>query len=290
MSLQELLEFQILQVFDYTFTVHILFVSLLTIIIAKAVMYFLKTLMFKVSERGIIPDRRYKSVYSLLNYIIWGIAIIIILQVFGINLTIVLAGSAALLVGLGFGLKRVFEDFISGVILLIDGTIKSNDVIEIDGMVASVLDIKLRYSKVVTRDDIIIIIPNSQLISQKVINWSHNIDSTRFYVKVGVEYSSDPKKVEHVLIQCAKNNKHIHNEPPYTPFVRFNEFGDSSLEFQLLFWTDNSFRVENIRSELRFSIFEAFKTAGITIAYPQRDIHIKTLPEGFRNTQMFRTN
>ena len=202
------------------------------------------------------------------------IAIAIALESIGIKLTLLIAGSAALLVGLGLGLQSVFQDFISGVVILVESTIQVNDVIEVEGFVGRVKEIGLRTSKVVTRDDIVTIIPNSKFTTERVINWSHTKRKTRFHINVGVAYGSDVELVREVLLECAAEHEEVENTPK--PFVRFIDFGNSSLDFELFFWSVNNFYVENIKSDLRFLIDKKFRENKIQIPFPQRDIHIRT--------------
>jgi small-conductance mechanosensitive channel len=140
-----------------------------------------------------------------------------------------------------------------------------------DGEVGRVVEIGLRTSKLETRSNIILIVPNSKLINDQVINWSHLEKRTRFSVKVGVAYGSDVDKVKQVLLTCAGQ----HNEISKTPaaFVRFSDFGESSLDFELLFWSTHIFRIEDVKSDLRFLINAGFKQNNITIPFPQRDVH-----------------
>ena len=125
-------------------------------------------------------------------------------------------------------------------------------------IVGRVIRIGIRTSKIKTRDDVVIIVPNSKLVNDNIINWSHMDKKTRFNVKVGVAYGSDVKLVKNLLLKCAVGNHDIYENP--IPFVRFLDFGDSSLDFQLFFWVKNSFAVENIKSDLRFSINQCFTT------------------------------
>ena len=166
----------------------------------------------------------------------------------------------------------------SGIFILIEGTIKVNDVIEMDGMVGKIMSVNLRTSKVFTRDGIMIIVPNHKFIIEKITNWSHHSESTRFKVEVGVAYGSDVYKVKDILLQCAKGHPEVIRAAQsdlHNPLVRFVDFGDSSLKFELFFWTTNIFYVENIKSDLRFSIDKMFREQHITIPFPQRDLHIK---------------
>jgi small-conductance mechanosensitive channel len=130
----------------------------------------------------------------------------------------------------------------------------------------------LRTSKINDRNDITTIIPNSKLINEKVINWSNEQSATRFFVKIGVAYGSNVELVTRLLIECSKENSAILTAP--APFVRFNDFGESSLDFQLFFWTDEAFLSEFIKSKLRYSIDKKFREHNIQIPFPQRDLHI----------------
>ena len=149
------------------------------------------------------------------------------------------------------------------------------DIVEIqENIVGRVIEIGLRTSKIETRDNIIMVVPNSKFVTDIVINWSHIEKKTRFHVDVGVAYGSDVEKVTKALLKCAEDQKNISPSPK--PFVRFNDFGNSSLDFQLFFWTTDTFNVESIKSEIRYKIDAAFRKNDIQIPFPQRDIHIKS--------------
>ena len=213
------------------------------------------------------------SINRLVKYVIIIFSFIISLQILGFNLSVLLAGSAALLVGLGLGLQNLFGDFISGVILLIDSSIKVGDIIEVNGLVCQVQAINLRTTTVLTRDDKYIILPNSELTRHQLINWTHSDITSRFEVSVGVAYSSDIHLVMKIMEQVAVEHDQINKIQ--MPFVRFEDYADSSLVFTLYFWCDKVFRVENVKSDLRVKIFEAFSKSGVEIPFPQRVVHLK---------------
>jgi small-conductance mechanosensitive channel len=125
-----------------------------------------------------------------------------------------------------------------------------------------------------TRDDVILVVPNSKFVNDTIINWSQMDYNTRFSVKVGVAYESDTKLVTSILLECASKIKSISAQPK--PFVRFNDFGDSSLDFQVFFWVREPFLVEHAKSELRYAIDDEFRKHGVQIPFPQRDVYIKT--------------
>jgi small-conductance mechanosensitive channel len=214
------------------------------------------------------------SLFLIAKYFIWVISILICIQSFGINLDILIAGSAALFVGIGFGLQNIFNDFISGIILLLEGTISVDDVVEVDGQVGKVIQIKLRTTTIITREDIIIIVPNHKFVSDNVTNWSHHNVKTRFRVDVGVAYGSDVRLVERCLLEVIRDYDKITNKS--NPRVLFRDFGSSSLDFSLVFWSEEVFRIIPIQSEIRFRIVEVFRKNNIEIPFPQRDLHIKS--------------
>ena len=274
MDYKEILEYKIIQIGDYSLILyHVLFV-IVVFIITGLILWVVKKIFDRLVEKKHINVGKKHAVYQMIKYIVWIIAIAIALESIGIRLTLLIAGSAALLVGLGLGLQNVFRDFVSGVVILFESTIQVNDVIEVEGFVGRVKEIGLRTSKVLTRDDIITIIPNSKFTSERVINWSHTKRKTRFNLNVGVAYGSDVELVRKVLLECAAEHPEVVDTPK--SFVRFIDFGNSSLDFQLYFWSVNNFFIENTKSDLRFLIDKKFRENKIQIPFPQRDLHIRT--------------
>jgi small-conductance mechanosensitive channel len=188
----------------------------------------------------------------------------------------VLASSAALLVGVGLGIQHIFNDIVSGFILLFGRPVSIGDIVEVDKEVGRVTDIGFRRSMIITRDDINMVIPNSKFVSEKVINWSYRNRLTRFHVTLGVAYGSDTEKVRRLLVEAAVEHPEVSNEKQ--PFARFLDFADSQLTFDLLFWSDNIFRVENVLSDLRFAIDKKFRENNVRIPFPQQDVYIKQTP------------
>jgi len=256
-------------------------VKVLNILIALIIIYLTRILAFGVDygmnrriENHRMDRGRGKSFIQIVKYLIWIIGFSIIASSLGLNMTFVIASISALLIGVGFGLQHIFNDFFSGIIILFDGSIKVDDIVEVEGTIGRVLTIGLRFSKVLTRDNVIIIVPNSRFTTEKVINWTHNKEATRFHVNIGVAYGSDVRLVQKILMSVAEKHDQIVKIPK--PFVRFNDFGESSLDFQLYFWTVNDFLVENIKSDLRFDIDDEFRKNKVEIPFPQRDLHLKT--------------
>ena len=272
-SINDILGYSLVNTDKLTITVYSLLIAVLILFSTWILLWILKRVFTKtIRRRSIDPGKGY-TVYQLIKYVVWIIAIFLVLDTLGVKITLLVAGSAALLVGIGLGVQQVFKDIISGFFLLFEGHLKVGDVVELEGVVGIVKEIGFRTTMIESRDNIILIIPNSKFIEENVINWSHIEKKTRFHVNVGVAYGSDVEKVRRILMECAYEHKDITHDP--NPFVRFNDFGNSSLDFQLFFWTHNAFRVENLKSDLRFAIDRKFRENNVTIPFPQRDVHIK---------------
>ncbi|MFD1095189.1 mechanosensitive ion channel family protein [Salegentibacter chungangensis] len=215
---------------------------------------------------------KFISVFKFIRYIVYVIVILITLSSAGIDITILLTASAALFVGIGLALQELFQDVIGGIFIILDKSLLVGDIIEIDGRVGRVFEIKLRTTRALTRDDKVMIIPNHKFISDTVYNYTQNHKTTREAVKVGVAYGSDTEKVKRILLDCAKEQKGILKNPE--PFILFEDFGDSALLFGLHFYTADSFVDPKVKSELRFRIDKKFRLNDITIPFPQRDVHM----------------
>jgi small-conductance mechanosensitive channel len=270
--MSELLNYTILKIGDFKIEVFSIFKLLLLIFFVIGFLYAVKRTIY--SAKKIDPAKKY-SIFKLIKYFVFVIAFVFGLENFGFNLSVLLAGSAALLVGIGLGIQHLFSDYISGIILLVSSSVKVNDVIEVNGLICRVKEINLRTTTVFTREDKYIILPNTDLTRNQIINWTFTDVASRFDVSVGVDYSSDISPVMKILREAVDKQEDILKEP--APFVRFTDFGESSLDFSVFFWTEKVFRVENIKSEIRIRIFEMFKDNNIKIPFPQREIHtIKT--------------
>ena len=220
-----------------------------------------------------INSRRRLSVFLITKYLVWLLGFTVTLKVLGFDITVLLFGSTALLVGIGLGFQNIFKDLISGIFLLFEGTIKVGDIIEADGEVGKVIEINLRSSEILTRDEVTIIIPNSKFVVEKVVNWSHDEERVRFEVNVSVAYGSDVEEVFACLEEAMSEHVEILDKPK--PFVRFTNFGESALQFEMIFWSKDMFGIENVKSDLRRIVYKKLSENGLAIPFPQRDIHIK---------------
>ena len=220
-------------------------------------------------ERGIA-----NSLSRLIRYAIIAIGFMVALDAVGIGLSSLAAVGAVLMVGIGFGLQNITQNFISGLIILMERPIKVGDLVQVKGVTGKVKSIGLRSTLLETRDEITVIVPNGQFISEQVVNESHSSEKMRIHVKVGVAYGSDSRQVESALLAVAKEHPKILLSP--TSKVQFRGFGDSSLDFELLSWTRDIWGSDFICSDLRFAMEEKLRQLEITIPFPQRDLHIKT--------------
>lgn len=275
--MKDFLDYVIFKNGEYILTAATLVSIILLFLAVRIGLFLVKRILKRFFLKRNVDIGRQDAIHQLISYLFWTIACVAALEMIGVHVTFLLAGSAALLVGLGLGLQQIFQDLVSGIFILIEGTIKVSDVIELDGMVGKILSVNLRTSKVLTRDGIMIIVPNHKFIIEKITNWSHSSESTRFKVEIGVAYGSDVEKVRAILLDCVRNHAEIiqeNKDNQYSPFVRFVDFGDSALKFELYFWTNSIFQVEFVKSNLRFDIDKEFRAQGIVIPFPQRDIHI----------------
>jgi small-conductance mechanosensitive channel len=261
---------------DHEIKVSTLLIVLFIFMGTKLLLWIIRKTIFRKQTMKRIEISNAYSLYQIIKYVLWIVSILFMLQTLNISITVLLAGSAALLVGIGLGLQQTFNDFISGIILLIEGTTKVDDVLEIDGDVVKIQEIGIRTSKGLTRDDIVVIIPNSAITSNKVINWSHQSKKTRFRISVGVAYGSDVDLVVKVLEASALEHPEISHKENIE--ARFVDFGSSSLDFHLLFFSDNVFRIEKVKSEIRKIINRKFNENNIVISFPQVDVHVKDIP------------
>jgi len=271
--LENILNFELLNIGNYILTVNKLLTIFVVIIATKLFISRLKKIIYKSEKTKNFDKGTLYSLVQIISYLIWLLALIIILDTLGLEITAILTGSAALLVGVGIGIRQTFNDFISGVILLIEGATKVDDVLEVDGEVLLMKKIGLRTSVGINRDDIAVIVPNSKITTDKVINWSHQSKTIRFKIDVGVAYGSDINLVEKLLIESALEHPFVNKKKNRE--VWFIGFGDSSLNFQLLFYSNHAFRIEKIKSEIRKNIYQKFKENNVTIPFPQMDVHVK---------------
>ncbi len=258
---------------NFEFKISNILSAVLVLLIARLIIWiFTKIILYNFYKTRNIEVGAQFAINQLIKYVIYLFAIIIALENLGINMTLIMGGAAALLVGIGLGLQQTFNDFISGLVLLFERSVSVGDILEVDGKVGTVKEIGMRSSILETRGNISLVVPNSKLVNEQVVNWTHYTSKVRFEIPIGVAYGTDTKLVKKTLLNIAKNNPYIIDYP--APFVRFNEFGDSALLFSLFFFSRNYIIIEDIKSDMRFEIDEAFRKEGINIPFPQREVWI----------------
>ena len=253
--------------------------SILIVILVFIITFFSLKIFRKIIYRTLSSDAKvkFRSIFSFFNYFVYTIVILLTFQNIGINLTAVFAASAALLVGVGLALQTFIQDIISGVFIIVDQSVHVNDIIEVDGQIGKVENIKLRTTRAVTRENKVLIIPNHKFLTSILFNWTENGVITKEYVEVGVSYNSDIKQVTAILLDIANQHSSILKDP--APKVIFNDFGDSALVFQLYFALSSSFVSNVVKSELRYEIIEKFNAQNIEIPFPQRSLTLVNPPK-----------
>ena len=215
------------------------------------------------------------AIARIIGYIVLVLGLIIGLETLGVNLSSLAVVAGALGVGIGFGLQNIIGNFVSGLILLAERPIQMGDRIDLgNNTVGKVVRIGARATHVLTNDNIMVIVPNSEFISGRVVNWTHIDPRVRFHVDLGVSYDTDPHLVEKLLLEIAAASPNVLKDP--APTVAFKAFGDSALHFELRVWAaDMTHRPGALESQLNFAIWDKFKQHGIEIPFPQRDLHVK---------------
>jgi small-conductance mechanosensitive channel len=217
------------------------------------------------------------SLITLIGYAGLIVAAFAFLSALGFDLGNLALIAGALSVGIGFGLQSIVNNFISGLILLFERPIKVGDWVVTASGEGTVKKISVRSTEIETFNRASIIVPNSELISQSVTNWTHKNRLGRVIIKVGVSYGSDPELVREILLKCAKEHPQTLTYP--ASFVTWQDFGESSLDFDLRVYIRDIANILEVSTALRFAIFKAFKEAGVEIPFPQRDVHVKSWPE-----------
>ncbi|MDQ4120462.1 MAG: mechanosensitive ion channel [Acidobacteriota bacterium] len=218
-----------------------------------------------------------QAIGTISRYLILFLGFLVILQTVGINLTTLNVLAGAVGIGVGFGLQNVASNFIAGIIILFERPVKIGDRIEVDGSDGKVVSVGARSTVVKTNDNITIIIPNSKLITEDVINWTYDSRNPRIRLRVpvGVSYDSDVNLVKRLLCEVGTENPDVLQDPE--PTVRLIEFGDNSLNFELWVWSKAKLHRKTVLlSDLNFAIWEKFKANNIEIPFPQRDLNFRS--------------
>ncbi|MEE4178041.1 MAG: mechanosensitive ion channel domain-containing protein [Bacteroides sp.] len=286
LSAKEFLQEPLFSLGKSTFTLS----TILYLIISIYLLFFLtaklkKLLADKILAKYNVDIGIRQAISTILRYVIVTLGLIIIIQTAGIDMSFVTVLAGALGVGIGFGLQNITNNFVSGIVILVERPVKIADRIEVitqsgERISGDVIDISARATTILTNDNIAIIVPNSNLITSAVINWSYNDKRVRFNFIVPVHYSENPELVKKVLLEVARENDGILKTP--IPDVLLDEFGDSSINYILRVWTSRYIQKPGVlRSQLYYAIVKKFRENNITIPYPQMDLYLKEVPDGF---------
>jgi len=217
------------------------------------------------------------SLERFARYGILAIGTFITLSYVGINMRTLETFSAVLGVGIGFGLQNITQNFVSGLILLMERPIKRGDIVDVNGTTGRVLDIRARSTMVLTRDDVVIIVPNSDFITKSIINQSFSGDKIRYSIRIVADNGTDAEKLRKTLLSIAEAHPKVLKSPP--PSVGFRESDENGMDFSLLIWLSELWFKDVILSELRFEIDKQFKDAGIKKPVSSMDVNVKSLPK-----------
>ena len=234
-----------------------------------------RTLRTRVLARSKMDVGLQYAIGRIAGYVVLVLGLAVGLDTVGVNLSSLAVVAGALSVGIGFGLQNVVNNFVSGLIILAERPIQIGDRVDLGGgTIGKVSEIGARSTKVITGDNIVIIVPNSDFVSNRVINWTHSDPRVRIRLPVGVAYGTDPRLVERLLMEIAASQKDVLKAP--APAVHFLGFGDNALNFELLvWWGQGAQSPEVLQSQLNFAIWDKFKEHKIEIPFPQRDLHVK---------------
>ncbi|MEX0922167.1 MAG: mechanosensitive ion channel domain-containing protein [Rhodovibrionaceae bacterium] len=263
---------------EFTISPGDIFVAILVLVVALFVTRLLRRLLTErvLPRTRLDPGVRF-SISAAASYAGVALAILLSISALGLDLSNLAIIAGALSVGIGFGLQNVVNNFVSGILLLIERPIKVGDWVIVGAYEGTVRRISVRSTEIETFDRSEVIVPNSDLISSPVVNWTHKTRTARLKVPVGVAYGSDTKQVHDILLGLAKEHEKVASYPE--PYVLFRGFGDSSLDFELRVYVQDVDYFLSVPSDLYFAIDAAFREAKIEIPFPQRDLHIKDQPQ-----------
>jgi small-conductance mechanosensitive channel len=228
----------------------------------------------RVCRRRAVDEGLQHALDRLLHYAVVALGAFVALENLGVSITALAGLGAVLAVGIGFGLQNITQNFVSGLILLLERPVKKGDFVQVGEVSGTVRDIRARATVVTTLDNVDIIVPNGQFITEPVTNETFRDRRVRVRISVGVAYGSDTARVRDTLLRVAQAHSEVLADPP--PQVLFTDFGDSSLDFELLAWLADPRDENGTASDLRFGIDEAFRAEGIEIPFPQRDLHLRS--------------
>ena len=259
-------------------------VSLLKLIIifigfflTKSLVYVTESVLKRMRDsKANLDHGMVESLRTISRYLWWGLFVLGVMAFLKFSFASMVFVAGGLSIGIGFGLQHIVNNFMSGLILLFGRSVQPGDVIQLGQTVGTVRRVTMRNTVVQTSENATIFVPNSELISQQLINWSHKDRSVRREISVGVAYGSDVEKVRGLLLRVAQSHPEVLSSP--APHALFWEFGENSLKFRLRFWIGNVDKDVFVMSDIRSEVDRLFREHGIEIALPQQDIHLRTAP------------
>lgn len=280
-DLSNALSVPIVQVGDLTITPSVLlkFVVLFVVLVGLARFVRRRLVLRLLRNTHVDPGVKY-AFARIAAYAVWALGLLVGLPLVGVQLNSLLVAFGAVGIGIGLGLQKIAENFISGMFLLFTRPVKVGDRVRIGDREGTIIEIQGRVTLLRDNDNVVYLVPNSALVSDLVVNLTHNDRIVRYTFDVGVSYKSDPNTVRDVLLAVAAAHPDLLDDP--APDVLFEGFEDSSLDFRLRAYSRARVDVpEELNSEVNFQIWYALQEAGIEIPFPQRDLHIRTTPAGF---------
>ena len=256
----------------HTITVFDLVEVVVVILMSRIILGLLRRALRRAERFSTLDEGKRFIVQRMVSSVVWTMATLTVLSVLGLDLTAVWAGSAALMVGVGIGLQGFFNDVISGFVLMFEGGVAVGNVIDVDGKLVRVERIDLRSTRVVSTDGELLVLPNAKVAGDAVVNMSQGEASTRIKVNVGVAYGSDVDLVQRLLLEAMSEQPEMLSSPE--PRVFFQDFGDSSLDFSVMGWVEHPWDRMAILSRVRSAIDSKFRSSGVEIPFPQRDVHM----------------
>jgi len=273
-TLEQLLNLRLFRDTDFEFSIINFISAAIVLLIAWGLVWlFTKKILPQFYKRQKTEIGSQYTINQLFKYFVYTIGILWAIQSLGINTNVVWGAMAALAVGFGLGLQQTFNDLFSGLIILFEGKIRVGDSVELNSSVGRIIRIGIRTSDIESRDNVVMVVPNSKLVVDSVNNWNHDYNRVRFVLTVGVHYDSDPEQVRDLLLSIVKAHPRVMKQPE--PFVRFADFADSALIFELYFYSRYLIVSGDTLSDMRYEIYRIFKEKNIEIPYPQRVVYSK---------------
>lgn len=264
-KIQEILEYKIFSINDYQLFVHDLVGVFVIILLVFIISRLIRSLL---SHSKYLDDGSKYALGKISFYILIALAFFFSTKTLGIDISPLLVGSSVILVGIGLGLQNLFLDFISGIIILFDRSVRVGDVLDAEGVMGRVIKVNIRTTKLLTTDNKVIVVPNSILTKNIITNYTATDSGSdnSFFIEVGVAYDSNIELVQKLLVEAAM--EHTPKNPEKPPIARLINFGDSALLMRLIFYTENTFGIGKLQSDIRISILHKFRENNINIPFP----------------------